>query len=245
MMPPVAEFFPSSLIEWEDRLSAVVILQGCNFHCPFCHSANTVPVVSHPEGEIPWDIVETELADRGGWLDGIVVTGGEPTIHSGIGEMLERLRELEFPVKLDTNGSSPETIKGLVEQGLVEHVALDVKALLEPDDYARVSGKEGALDKVRETLDYLKTLEGGAVTYELRTTVVPGFLDDERGSDERLLALAQELSWAPKWYLQAFRPIGCLDPEYEKLPPTDPNWLDAVARKCREVAPGCRVRGGG
>ncbi len=243
MMPPVAEFLPSSLLEWEDRLSAAVILQGCNFLCPFCHSANTVPVIPHPEGEVPWDIVEAELADRGGWLDGIVVTGGEPTIHAGLGEMLERLRELEFPVKLDTNGSSPETLKELVEQGLVEHVALDVKALLESDDYARVSGKEGALDKVRETLDYFKTLEGGAVSYEIRTTVVPGFLDDERGSDERLLALARELSWSTEWYLQAFRPLGCLDPEYEKLPPTDPNWLAAVAEKCRDVAPGCRVRG--
>ncbi len=241
MMPPVAEFLPSSLLEWEDRLSAAVILQGCNFLCPFCHSANTVPVVSHPEDEVPWDVVEAELANRGGWLDGVVVSGGEPTIHAGLGEMLERLRALGLPVKLDTNGSGPEALRGVVEAGLVEHVALDVKALLEPDDYARATGREGALAKVRETLDYLKD---SAVSCELRTTVVPGILDDERGSDGPLLTLARELSWATEWHLQPFRPVGCLDPEYEKLPATDPNWLAAVAEKCRDIAPGCRVRGG-
>lgn len=244
MLPPVAEFFPSSMLEWGDRLSATVILQGCNFRCPFCHSANTVPVVPHPEGEVPWEAVEAELAERGGWLDGVVVTGGEPTIHAGLGELIERLRGLGLPVKLDTNGSSPETVKGFAEQGLIEHVALDVKALLVPDDYARATGREGALDKVRGTLDFLRCFESETFTYELRTTVVPGFLDDERGSDEHLLALARELSWAAEWYLQAFRPLGCLDPEYENLPATDPNWLEAVTGKCREIAPGCRVRGG-
>lgn len=241
-MPPVAEFLASSLLEWEDRLSAVVILQGCNFLCPFCHSAKMVPV-GKPENEVPWDAIHAELTDRGGWLDGVVVTGGEPTIHAGLAEMLGALRELELPVKLDTNGSAPEALRGLVEADLVEHVALDVKALLDPDDYARATGREGALANVRGTLDYLKGLERGVVSYEIRTTVVPGLLDDERGSDAPLLALARELSWAAEWYLQPFRPVGCLDPEYEKLPATDPNWLAAVAEKCREIAPGCRVRG--
>jgi pyruvate formate lyase activating enzyme len=242
MMPPVAEFLASSLLEWEDRLSAVVILQGCNFRCPFCHSAKMVPV-GRPENEVPWDAVEAELASRRGWLDGVVVSGGEPTIHAGLGEMLERLRELKLPVKLDTNGSAPETLRGLVERGLVEHVALDVKALLVPDDYARATGCEGALANVRATLDYLKGLANDAVSCEIRTTVVPGLLDDERGSDGPLLELARELSWADRWYLQGFRPVGCLDPEWDKLPETDPNWLAAVAEKCREIAPGCRVRG--
>ncbi|MHC5053928.1 MAG: anaerobic ribonucleoside-triphosphate reductase activating protein [Planctomycetota bacterium] len=240
MMPPVAEFLPSSLLEWEDRLSAVVILQGCNFRCPSCHSARMVPV-GPPEDEVPWEVVEAELTGRGGWLDGVAVSGGEPTIHAGLGEMLERLRGLEFPVKLDTNGSCPEALRGFVEAGLVEHAAVDVKALLEPGDYARATGREDALAKVRETLDYLK---GGAVSYEIRTTVVPGILDDERGSDGSLLALARELSWAAEWYLQGFRPVDCLDPGYEKLPATNLNWLKGVAEKCREIAPGCRVRGG-
>ncbi len=247
MMPPVAEFLASSLLEWEDRLSAVVIVQGCNFRCPFCHSAKMVPA-GKPEREVPWEAVEAELASRGGWLDGVVVSGGEPTIHAGLDEMLERLRELELPVKLDTNGSAPEALRGLVERGLVRHVALDVKALLSnPDDYARATAREGALEKVRETLEFLKSLDNDAsdaVSCEIRTTVVPGLLDDERGSDEPLLELARELAWADRWYLQAFRPVGCLDPECDKLPETDPNWLAAVAEKCRELAPGCRVRGG-
>ncbi len=260
--PAIAEFLPSTLLEWEDRVSAAVALQGCNFRCPFCHSAGMVPV-GRPENEVPWDAVEEHLLKNAGWIDGAVVSGGEPTIHAGLRTLIERIAGLELaspgasagghyieeavgsclPVKLDTNGSNPAMLRELVEAGLVRHIALDVKALLEPAEYERATGNNGALDKLRESLDYLKDLEEGVVSYELRTTCVPGIL----GKDEeaKLLTLARELSWARAWYLQPFRPVNCLDPEYEKLPATDPDWLTSVAAKCREIAPGCRVRGRG
>ena len=194
-----------------------------------------------PEHEVPWDAVREHVQKNADWIDGVVVSGGEPTIHAGLGALLEKIRALELPVKLDTNGSAPATLRELVEAGLVRHVALDVKALLAPEDYERATACKGALDKVRESLEYLRNLEKGPVSYELRTTCVPGILG--RDEEEKLLELARELAWARAWYLQTFRPVGCLDPEFEKLPPTDPEWLKAVAARCREVAPGCRVRG--
>jgi len=233
-LPPVAEFFPSSLIEWEDHLSAVIALQGCNYRCPFCHSARLVRP-GPPDREVPWDEVERVLARRAGWLDGVVVSGGEPTIHAGLGELLEALRALDLPVKLDTNGSSPARLEELVRAGLVQHVALDVKAPLDEAAYERATGRSGALAAVRESLALLRR---GGVSCELRTTIWPVVFDERA-----LLELARELAWAPAWFLQSFRPQGCLDPEAERLPPTDPDWLAAVARKCRAVAPGCRVRG--
>lgn len=239
MNPPIAELLPSTLLEWEDRISAAVALQGCNFRCPFCHSAGMVPV-GPPEQEVPWGVVEEHLHGNTGWIDGVVVSGGEPTIHAGLASLLEKMRALELPVKLDTNGSNPAMLRELVNAEVVEHIALDVKALFEPEDYERATGNKGALAKVLETLEYLK---GSPVSYELRTTCVPGLL----GPDEeaKLLALARDLSWARAWYLQAFRPVGCLDPEYEKLPATNPEWLKSFAAKCRESAPGCRARGMG
>ncbi len=260
--PPIAEFLPSTLLEWEDRVSAAVALQGCNFRCPFCHSAGMVPV-ERPENEVPWDAVEEHLLKNAGWIDGADVSGGEPTIHAGLRPFIERIAELELaspgaatgghyveeavesglPVKLDTNGSNPAMLRELVEAGLVQHIALDVKALLEPAEYERATGNKGALDNLRESLEFLRNLEKGAVSYELRTTCVPGILGPDE--EEKLLALARELSWARAWFLQPFRPVGCLDPEYEKLPATNPDWLASVAARCREIAPGCRGRGTG
>jgi pyruvate formate lyase activating enzyme len=228
------------MLDWEDRLSSVIVLQGCNFRCPFCHSAEFVPP-GPPGREVPWEEVEEHLARNEGWIDGVVVSGGEPTIHAGLGALLEKVGALGLPVKLDTNGAEPERLRELVRAGLVRHVALDVKAALDEADYARAVGRgsgAGALGEVRESLDYLR---GAPVSYELRTTCVPGLLGE--AEEEKLLELARDLTWARAWYLQAFRPVGCLDPEFEKLPETNPDWLESVAAKCRELAPGCRARG--
>jgi pyruvate formate lyase activating enzyme len=180
--------------------------------------------------------VASALEENAGWIDGAVVSGGEPTIHSNLADLLGRLREMELPVKLDTNGTNPSLLKSLVREGLVQHVALDVKAPLEEDAYDRASCARGELARVRETLSFL---EAGEVSCELRTTVVPGIADDEA----KLLELARALAWAPAWYLQRFRPVGCLDPDFERAPATDEGWLGHAASRCREIAPGCRVRG--
>ena len=117
MLPPVAEFFPSSMLEWGDRLSATVILQGCNFRCPFCHSANTVPVVPHPEGEVPWEAVEAELADRGGWLDGVVVTA--PGESEGLRFDPPALRVTVEGIPSAVNGLEAGRVAAIVEVGEV------------------------------------------------------------------------------------------------------------------------------
>ena len=239
--PPVAAFVPSTMVDWDDRIASVIVLQGCNFRCPYCHSAGFVPA-GLPASVVPWEAVERHFTANAGWIDGVVVSGGEPTVHAGLAALLEKLRALDLPVKLDTNGSSPGRLRGLVEAGLVEYVAMDVKAPLEVDSYARATGlgpgrAAKALDSVRESLEYLSTKP---VSYELRTTVAPNVFTDIA----HLEALAIELSWAPRWYLQAFRPLDCLDPRMAAHPPTDPAWLARTAARLREVAPGCRVRGG-
>jgi pyruvate formate lyase activating enzyme len=240
--PPVAAFVPSTMVDWDDRIASVVVLQGCSFRCPCCHSAGFVPA-GLPANVVPWGAVERHFSANAGWIDGVVVSGGEPTVHAGLAALLEKLRDLELPVKLDTNGSSPGRLRGLVEAGLVRHVAMDVKAPLEVDSYARATGlgpgrAAKALDSVRESLDYLRTKP---VSCELRTTVAPNVFTDVA----HLEALAIELSWAARWYLQAFRPLDCLDPRMTGYPPTDPAWLGRTAARLREVAPDCRVRGEG
>ena len=238
--PPIAEFIPSSMIDWDGRIASVVVLQGCNCRCPCCHSGKFVPPGA-PEREVPWDVVEGHFVANEGWIDGVVVSGGEPTIHAGLAGLLEALRGLGLPVKLDTNGSTPRRLRELVEAGLVEHVAMDVKAPLDPDAYARATGlpaerAAALLEAVRESIEYLRT---GPVSCELRTTLAPGVFT----GDAELERLAAELSWTGRWYLQGFRPVDCLDPLMERHPATDPARLERNAACLHGLAPGCRARG--
>lgn len=236
MIPKIAAFAPHSMIEWEGRLSAVLILQGCNYRCPFCHSSKFVPP-GDPDPYHEWDEIADRLDENRDWIDGVVVTGGEPTIHAGLEELLAALAELEFKRKLDTNGSSPDRLASIIDGGLVEHVALDVKAPLNEEAHAVATGRAGSLQSVLKSLEILKQ---GTITYELRTTVFAPVFE----SDESILELAKELSWADRWYLQGFQPVHCLDESAMQLDPTSPSWLGRMVERCRAIAPGCRVRGG-
>jgi pyruvate formate lyase activating enzyme len=238
-LPPIAEFIPTTLVDWDGRIASCVVLQGCNYRCPICHSARFVPA-GRPEREVPWEALEEHFVTNAGWIDGVVVSGGEPTVHAALPALLERIRELDLPVKLDTNGSAPGRLKELVDTMLVQHVALDVKAPLEAAAYAQATGlgperAREALDAVKASLDYLRTKP---VSYELRTTLAPGVFTEEA----EIEGLAREVAWAEAWYLQGFRPVDCLDPEMERHPATDPGWLESTAARLREVAPGCRAR---
>lgn len=155
-----------TLLDYPGKVACTVFLQGCNYRCPFCHNSE---LLCH-EGEafMTEDAFFAFLEKRAGLLDGVCVSGGEPTLYPGLKEMLRRIKALGFAVKLDTNGSRPEVLKTLVEKGLVDHVAMDVKN--SPLQYAETTGIPGlSLDRVEESLRFLMT---DAVSYELRTTVV-------------------------------------------------------------------------
>ena len=182
-----------TLLDWPGRMACTVFLSGCDFRCPFCHNSELV------EGAPPPAIPESELLGflkkRRGVLDGVCVTGGEPLLRPDLAELLEKIKALGYPVKLDTNGNHPEQLRALVERGLVDYVAMDVKNC--PARYAGTAGVSGlALGPIRASLDFLLS---GAVDYELRTTVVREFHDEEAIS-----ALVAWIAGAKRYYLQAF-----------------------------------------
>jgi pyruvate formate lyase activating enzyme len=149
-----------------------VFLQGCNYRCPFCHNSE---LLCHDGEEfMTEDAFIAFLEKRVGLLDGVCVSGGEPTLYPGLEEMLRRIKALDFAVKLDTNGSRPDVLKTLVGKGLVDHVAMDVKN--GPRQYGETTGIPGvALERIEESLRFLMT---DAVSYELRTTVVEPLHDE-------------------------------------------------------------------
>lgn len=153
-----------TLLDYPGQVACTVFLGGCNFRCPFCHNGQLLenaPAVMEPEELLAF------LKGRKGILDGVCITGGEPTLNPQLPALLRQIREMGYLIKLDTNGYRPDVLKALVGEGLVDYVAMDVKN--GPDRYAETVGLERiCLERIEESISFLVT---GAVDYELRTTV--------------------------------------------------------------------------
>ena len=186
-----------TLLDFPGKCACTAFFSGCNFRCPFCHNAALV----RGEGE---NISEEEffkfLSRREGVLDGVCITGGEPLLQRDIADFMRRIKEMGFAVKLDTNGSFPEKLKGLVKEGLVDYVAMDIKS--SPEGYGRAAGCPVNLERVRESVDFLLS---GAVDYEFRTTVATGavLFSDMEGIGELIRG-------AKRYFLQGFVDSGDL-----------------------------------
>ena len=154
-----------TLLDYPGKVACTVFLPGCNFRCPFCHNSELLG----GGGEAVMTDAEllAFLKKRQGILEGVCITGGEPTLQKELPDLLRRIKELGYPVKLDTNGYRPQVLQALVEEGLVDYVAMDVKN--GPDAYAETAGVPLELSRIEQSLAFL--LEG-KVDYELRTTVV-------------------------------------------------------------------------
>lgn len=171
----IGGFLKQSLIDWDGKLAAVVFTKGCNFRCGYCHNPSlVVPELLHREPDVSPEEVFAYLSMRRGWLDGVVVTGGEPTLQKDLPDFLERVQALGLRVKLDTNGTHPEVLFELFRKKLVNFVALDVKHFVTREDYARVTPTITAAETeaIRRTLALLR--EHGEVAREFRTTLIPG-----------------------------------------------------------------------
>ena len=188
-----------TLLDYPGKVACTLFLQGCNYRCPFCH--NSELLCRDGEEFMTEEAFLAFLNKRTGLLDGVCVSGGEPTLYPGLEEMLRRIKALGFAVKLDTNGSRPDVLKTLVEKGLVDHVAMDVKNC--PARYGETVGiADMPLDKTEQSL---RMLLSGRIDYELRTTCVAEFhnVPEIRAMGAWVEGLVPGVK-PPKWYLQCF-----------------------------------------
>lgn len=179
----------SSLIDYPEKISAIIFTQGCNFRCPYCHN----PELVNAKGETANGIFEF-LTSRIGKLDGVVITGGEPTLHNDLPELISKIKDLGFAVKLDTNGSNPLMLEKLIQEKLIDYVAMDIKAPI--NKYSEVTCTKVNTDNILKSIDILKNSD---IDYEFRTTVVKSQLilnDFEQ--------IAELIKGAKKYYLQKF-----------------------------------------
>ncbi|MGC9529123.1 MAG: anaerobic ribonucleoside-triphosphate reductase activating protein [Candidatus Bipolaricaulaceae bacterium] len=226
----------ASLIDFPGRVAAVVWTAGCNFRCPFCYNPELVlPERVADLPTVPLEGFWDGLGKRREFLDGLVITGGEPTLQPDLADFLREVRAGGLAVKLDTNGSRPRVLGQLLAAGLVDYVALDVKAPF-PRYQEFTGADEAACRKAWESVDQLRNWEGD---YELRTTVAPGLGPDD------LAAVAQAVAGARRYVLQPFFvPPGkeLIDPLWRSRPHLGREELAQLApRLGRWVS--CRVRG--
>ena len=181
-----------SLLDFEDKISCVLFCKPCNFRCPFCHNGTTV---LEAETTIPFDDILEYLESRKGLIDAVVVSGGEPTLMPDLKEKIIVLRKLGFLIKLDTNGTNPETIKDLYESGLIDYVAMDIKNSFKKYPLT-VGVKNAYLDKVSQSIQYLMN---SGIDYEFRTTLIDEFHDIQD-----IREMAETLKGAKRLFLQKF-----------------------------------------
>lgn len=202
MSVTIGGFQKSSLIDYPEKISAVIFTQGCNFRCPYCHNPELISSRSETVPKVP-DLLEF-LKTRKGKLDGVVITGGEPTIHKDLPDFIKQIKDMGYCVKLDTNGTNPQMLENLIENNLIDYVAMDIKAPIEK--YERVVCSKVNTDNILKSIQILKKSE---IDYEFRTTVVKSQL-----LPEDFEKIGEMISGAKKYYLQKFLPSKVLDKSF-------------------------------
>jgi pyruvate formate lyase activating enzyme len=222
----------SSLIDYPERIAASLFCGGCNLRCPHCQNGQ---IVVHPDEQpdIPESEIWTFLQARHGLLDGVVISGGEPTLEADLASFAARLHEMGFLVKLDTNGYLPDVLEGLIAGRVVDYVAMDIKA--PPDKYALAAGVHIDLSRIERSIELLRQEK---VLYEFRTTVVPGVL-----AEQEVTEIARWIAGARRYYLQQFVAQGTLDPGMLTRKPHAPQRLEDMATAARKYLPYVAVRG--
>jgi len=223
----------TSMVDWDGKLATVLFFDRCNFSCPFCQNWG---LMTRPEDypAVDFEDVLRKLAARKDWIDGVVLTGGEPLVDpKELRPVIEKIRKLNLRIKIDTNGSSPGLLEQLLKDKIVDYVAMDVKAPLD-DRYQKAAGVRVDPEKIRASV---KILLSGDVEYEFRTTLVPEIIDEGA-----LRKIGEELRGAKKWFLQVFVSENAPPGEFREKKFT-PAEIDRFLAIAREYMPEAKLRG--
>lgn len=219
-----------TLLDYPGKTACTVFLAGCNFRCPFCQNAT---LVCRPEASAEYsknDVLEF-LKKRQGLLDGVCITGGEPTLCTELPDFIREIKNLGFSVKLDTNGTAPDMLKALIEAKMIDYAAIDIKS--SPEKYKLATGAD-KLDAVKESVEYLLTSD---FDYEFRTTVVCGL-----HKAEDFDSIGKWIYGCKKYFLQQYRDSGeIIAPQ--GLSSFSEKEMHAILQKVKSYIPNAQLRG--
>jgi len=226
----------TTLIDYPGKIACTIFLSGCNFRCPWCYSGELVlpeKIIKQPR------ITEQDffnfLKERQGLLDGVVICGGEPTINKNLPEFIEKIKKMNFLVKLDTNGSNSKMLEELIDKKLIDYVAMDIKSPIDKPIYKDIMLEKSDLEEIKKSIDILKKNKIG---FEFRTTVVP-----EIHEKEDFLKIAKLIGGPNiKYYLQNFRAEKTIDPKFEKVKPFPNEFLGEIIKEISPYFKVCQLR---
>jgi len=229
----IAGLQKTTLIDYPGKVACTVFLAVCNFRCPWCYSSELVlplKIAKQPR------ILEKDFFDflrqRRDLLEGVVICGGEPTVNKDLPQFIQKIKNLGFSVKLDTNGSNPKMLKELVEQKLLDYVAMDIKGI---GIYETIMQEGVKMEDIEQSVDFLKQEK---VDWEFRTTCVNGV-----HKKEDFLEIAKLIGGSNvKYYLQNFRPEKTIDPEFEKVRPFENKFLEEIVQEISPKFKTCQLR---
>jgi len=231
-----------TLLDYPDHLAAIIFTQGCNFRCHFCY--NPLLVLPLKGGDVKnkkekgfsplsHKNLFLFLTERFGRLEGVVITGGEPTLHPDLPSFIKKIKDIGYLVKLDTNGTNPEMLVGLISDKLIDYIAMDIKAPL--SRYEEVVGVPVDCQNIEKSVNMIISC---GLPYEFRTTVVPGLL-----AAHDFAEMGKMIKGAKKWYLQNFKSdTGLVDNGFEKKPGYTAKEMDKFADIGKQYADLCEVR---
>jgi len=227
-VPPVKGFLETSFVDWPGKVAAVIFLPGCNMRCRYCHNHS---LVLRPERlpDVDLDDIISRLRRLKGWVDGVCITGGEPTLHPGLPSLARLIKREGFLVKLDTNGTRPGVLRHLLAQGLIDYVAMDVKSALEEVRYFTVCGRPANLRAIRESIELIKGLR----EHEFRMTALPHF-----HTEDEVYQLAWDLRGARRFTIQNFSPRDPMDAKLREAQPFDDEVLSRMRARTASIIQG-------
>ena len=223
----------TSLIDWEGKIVSTLFVPSCNFRCPYCYNCD---LILHPENfpDISHREINNYLLERKDFIDGICMSGGEPTLYPDLSAYFKGIKGKDFLIKLDTNGTNPKLLKNLIDFGLVDYIAMDIKSSLDFDNYSKAAGIKDKmmLEKVKESIELIMNSK---IDYEFRTTVVPLL-----HSEETIVKIARYISGAKEYVLQNFSPLEkTLEPSFQKIKPYSDEKIQELSEKARKYVPNC------
>jgi len=224
----------STLIDYPGKVAAIVFTVGCNFRCAFCHNPELVdPEKIKKQPQITEEAFFKFLKSRKGLLEGVCITGGEPTIQSDLIDFIGKIKKDGFLVKLDTNGSHPKVLAKLLEKRLLDFIAMDIKS--SKDKYPEAINKVINLEDISKSVDLIRS---SSLDYEFRTTVVPDLIDDNE-----IKKIGEWLKGSKLFILQQFRSNKTLDQSYQRVRPYPDKRLKQMADIARPYFDQVKIRG--
>ncbi len=223
-----------TLIDYPLKIGATVFLVGCNFECPWCYAKELVLEKKNKLNLISEEEFFNFLKDRKKLIEGVVVCGGEPTVNKKLIDFCQKIKKMGYFVKIDTNGSNPETLKKLIAKNLVDYFAMDIKNSLEDKKYQKATGRKIDLSKIKKSISIIKN---SGIDYEFRITVVPGI-----HTKKDIVDLARQLSPAKNFYLQNFRPDKTINTKFEKVKPYPQKYLLEIQKAISPFFENCKIR---